>query len=124
MAESGNRKGDVLLIAALAAGMTVRDAAQAAGVGERTAHRRLDDPAFAAQVRAARAELLSRTVGLLSDASAEAATRLRELLHAEAESVCLGAARSVLELAPKLAEATDLSERISALEQALKEARP
>jgi hypothetical protein len=44
------RKGDAALLAALAGGHTVRDAARAAGIAEGTAHRRLKDAAFVAAV--------------------------------------------------------------------------
>ena len=44
MAENGRQKGNGPLLAALAAGATVRQAAEQAGVSERTAYRRLADP--------------------------------------------------------------------------------
>ena len=49
--------GDLQLQVALARGATVRDAANAAGVAERTAHRRLSDPSFRAEVDRLREEL-------------------------------------------------------------------
>ena len=51
------RSGDLQLQVALASGATVRDAANAAGVAERTAHRRLSDPSFRAEVDRLREEL-------------------------------------------------------------------
>jgi DNA-binding NarL/FixJ family response regulator len=51
------RSGDLQLQVALARGATVRDAANTAGVAERTAHRRLSDPSFRAEVDRLREEL-------------------------------------------------------------------
>ena len=117
MSEIGRRKGDSGLVAALAAGATVRDAAQSAGVSERTAHRRLEEAAFARRVATARSEMLSRAVGTLAHASTAAATALALLLKADSETVRLGAARSILELAAKLHETEQLEQRIAQLEE-------
>ena len=115
MIEKDRRKGDSGLIAALAGGATVREAAKLAGVGEATAYRRLDDPDFRRRVADARAERLSRAVGQLADASTEAVATLRALLSAEAETVRLGSAKAILELGAKLRE-SELERRIAALE--------
>jgi FixJ family two-component response regulator len=56
------RPGDLQLQIALARGATVRDAANAAGVAERTAHRRLGDPLFRAEVDQLRHELRVKIV--------------------------------------------------------------
>ena len=50
MAHNGKLKRDDGLVLALARGLTVRQAAGEAGFGERTAHRRLDDPEFRRRV--------------------------------------------------------------------------
>ena len=61
---------DAVLIAALATGGEVADAARQAGVSERTAYRRLADPAFTAELRQARAQartaLIERVVAKLT----------------------------------------------------------
>lgn len=116
MAENGRRKGDDALLLALASGQTVRDAARTAGVGERTATRRLADPAFARQVDALRAEMVRRALGKMADGMAEAADTLRQLLRAESESVRLGACRAALELSVKLREAVEFEQRLAAVE--------
>jgi len=118
VAHRGRENADEALIAALASGQTVQDAAKTAGVSARTAHRRLDDPAFARRVTEARSEMVKRAVGQLAEASAEAVTTLRALLRAESETARLGAARSILELGSRLRESTELEERLSALEAA------
>jgi hypothetical protein len=46
MEQNGTPAGDDELILALAAGATVREAAEQAGIGERTAYRRLADADF------------------------------------------------------------------------------
>ena len=115
MTEIDRRKGDSALIAALAGGATIRDAAKLAGVGETTVYRRLDDPDFRRRVADARAEMLSQAVGQLADASTEAVATLRALLNADAETVRLGSARAILELGAKLRE-SELERRIAALE--------
>ena len=99
-----------------AGGATVQAAADQGGVSERTAYRRLEDPAFRQRVADARAELIARAVGRLADASADAAATLRALLTAESEMARLGAARSILDLAIKLRESEELEARIRALE--------
>lgn len=66
-AHSVTRPGDLQLQIALARGATVRDAAKAAGVAERTAHRRLIDPAFRAEVDRLREELRLRIVEQVAD---------------------------------------------------------
>jgi transposase len=116
VAGNGNRKGDAALITALAAGHSIKEAAKIAGVGERTAHRRLDDPAFKERVSEMRTEFLSEAVGRLSDATTEAAKTLRSLLESKSDSVRLSAARSILEFAPKLRETVELERRLAALE--------
>src|SRR5262245_9420848 len=67
MAENGRRKGDGALVLALAGGLTVRDAAHAAGVGERTATRRLADPDFRRRVSHVRAEMVERALGKMAE---------------------------------------------------------
>ena len=117
VAGSGRKNADDALVMALAVGGTVPAAAQHAGVSERTVYRRLHDPAFCRRVSAARAELLERAVGQLVATASCAAATLRQLLAAPADSIKLGAARSILEFGPKLRESTELEARLAALEQ-------
>jgi hypothetical protein len=116
MAANGNPKGESGLIAALAAGQTVKAAAASAGVSERTAHRRLEDAGFWQAVVDARAKLVDNALGQLADASAAAVTTLRALLDADGETARLGAARAILELGNKLRESVEFEQRISRLE--------
>ena len=117
MAEIGRRKGDAALLLALAGGQTLRDAAASAGIGERTATRRVAEPEFRRRVAELRGEMVGRALGRMADGMTDAADTLRALLQAEGESVRLGAARSILELGNKLRESVELEERLSALER-------
>jgi hypothetical protein len=119
------RNADAALIAALAAGRTVETAAREAGVSVATAHRRLADGGFRAQVDAARRETVTRALGIVAEGATAAGATLRLLLGAESESVRLGAARALLEHAVRGLETLDIEARLTALEERLqtKEAR-
>src|SRR5205809_210995 len=101
MAGCGRRNADEQLALALATGATLRDAAVAAGVAERTARRRWADPDFRRRVAELRSELVQRSAARMADAMTEAADVLRALLRAKSESVRLGACRALLELGIK-----------------------
>jgi hypothetical protein len=116
MTAGDRRSADSALIAGLAAGLTIEDAAKAAHIGESTAYRRLKDEAFRQQVREVRAEVLARSVGRLSAATVAAVETLQQLLRAEGDQVKLGAARAILDQVIRLREHTDLEERIAELE--------
>jgi len=114
---TGDRKtAEATLLAALAGGSTVQEAARAAGVSEATAYRRLREPAFCQALAAARADLIKRATGKLAAACAAAAATLARLLQADSESVQLGAARSIMELAVRMRETEELEARVAALE--------
>jgi hypothetical protein len=116
VAVRGRKSADAALALALAAGLTIEAAAERAGVSPRTAYRRLADPAFLGRVTALRDGMVERAVGRMAEGMADAADTLRQLLGAQAESVRLGAARSILELTPRLWESLDVGERLAALE--------
>jgi len=116
MAGSGRRNADEVLALELAAGKTLRDAALAAGIAERTATRRWADPEFRRLVSRHRGEMVGRAVGELADGMTDAAKTLRELLACESPAVRLGAARSLIEIGVKSREAHELEERIRVLE--------
>jgi hypothetical protein len=101
---------------ALARGGTQEEAARSAGCGLRTLKTWVNLPGFVVRVRALRSAMTDRAVGELADGMADAARGLRKLLSAKSETVRLGACRAMLELTVKLREATELEERITALE--------
>ena len=111
------KQTDEALLAALACGATVEQAARSAGMSARTAHRRLKDPGFRQRLQDCRAEITQRTVGMLTAAGLES---VKTLITLQADktpaAVRLGAARSVLEIGIKLRENAELAERIAALE--------
>jgi len=123
VAHRGRRNADEALALAVASGQTLRDAAQAAGIGERTASRRWADPAFRRRVSELRDDMVQRSLGRMADGMTEAADVLRQLLAAESESVRLGAARSLLELGVKLRESVELEEEIGELGEIIEELR-
>src|SRR5262249_26607320 len=114
------RKGDAALALALASGQTVRDAALAAGIGERTATRRVADPDFRRRVAELRADMVQRTLDKMACARVQAVETLRELLTAPSSTVTvkLGAARALLEMGAKFWKSVELEQRIAALEHA------
>ena len=116
MAGRGKHNADLVLVLALASGLTNRQAAERAGISERTVARRLADPEFQRQISEAKAATLSQTVAQLTAAGLAAVTTLVRLLDADSESAQLGAARSILELGTKLRESYELEQRITALE--------
>jgi hypothetical protein len=86
-------------------------------VSERTVYRRLKDPAFRRRVAETRSALLSEAVGRLIALAGKAADALGDLLSSDRDLIKLQAAKSVLELGPRLREAGELAERLEALER-------
>jgi hypothetical protein len=121
VAHRGRRNADETLALALATGQTLRAAAEAIGIGERTATRRWADAAFRRRVAELRGDMVQRSLGRMADGMSDAAAKLRELLGAESETVRLGAARALLELGVKLRESVELEERLAELERRLAE---
>ena len=124
----GNRSranADELIVAALAAGHTLQEAAETAGVSPRTVSRRLNDHAFKQRIQTLRGEMIGQAVGRMADGMSDAAATLRKLLKAKGESVRLGACRAILELGVKLREAVEFEERLATLEgKASDESKP
>jgi hypothetical protein len=120
MAQRGRRTADQKLILALVCGSTIESAARQAGLSENTVYRRLRDPAFKAQLRAAGQEVVQRTANMLTAASIES---VKTLLRLQGDgvpyAVQLGAAKAIVELSAKARESADLSERVAAIESQL-----
>jgi hypothetical protein len=124
--EYAYQKGDARLIPALASGKSQEEAAASAALSRATVVRRLNDPAFRAEVRRVQSEMVEKVTGLLAEGAAEGARKLKELLSAESESVQLGAVRSLLDFSLRLREeaaAEELRQRIESLEELLKTKR-
>ena len=120
MSRNGRRHADEQLLKNLACRATVENAARQAGISPATAYRRLAEPAFQQRLQQLRGDMVSRTAGTLTAAAAEAVRALLELLKSSSSpSVRLQAARAILELGLKVRDASDLEERLAALEKAM-----
>lgn len=119
----GNRRrtnADHLVVAALAAGRTMHEAAEGAGVSSRTVARRLADPAFRQRVQTLRTEMVAEALGRMVAGMSKSADVLCELLQADSEAIRLGAARTLLDLGLKLRDAVELESRLATLEAQFK----
>jgi len=119
MAGQGRTGADELLAAELAAGKTITEAATAAGIGERTAFRRLTDRNFTARVTELRARMVAEASGRLSKNMSRASDVLVALLDSKDEGVQYKAAVKIVELGVKLVELTELELRITELERTM-----
>ncbi len=113
------KRKEQVLLKALACGATVENAAQQAGLGERTVYRRLKDSEFRAKLRQFKADLVNRTAGMLTSAGLVAVKAMVDLVQDPnvAPGVRGRIAKNVLEMGTKYRECTELEERITDLEQ-------
>ena len=118
MSENEKLASDDELILALAAGATVVGAAQRAGVDEPTVHRRLNDAEFRRAVSETRFRAFDGAVGKLASLAAKAVSMLERLMEHGERPIALRAAKTILELGPRLLAFTELEQRIAALEAA------
>ena len=123
MAENGRQTGELTArqqraLAALLREPTLRDAAKASGVGERTLFAWLQLPAFAQAYREARGQLLESTLTALQKASGRAVAALVEVLDEPGAKPGerVSAARAVLEFSLRAREVLEVEERLKALE--------
>lgn len=119
MASAGHyvRSYDAFAVA-LARGATVQQARHISGVSQRTASRRLAEPAFRAQVNRIRQQLIDDACGRLADGLSNSIDVLRCLLTSDSELIALRAATAHLDHVLKLRDSVVLEERIAALERA------
>jgi hypothetical protein len=125
MANRISKAEEQVFVTALAFGATVENAARKAGIGERTAYRRLADAAFRARVDQARQEAVLRTAGMLTGAALGSVKTLVDLQQdvSVPASVRRGAARDVLEMAVKYRDSAEMEQRLAAIEDRLSKAR-
>ena len=105
-------------IAALLSNATIRAAAEAVAVDERTLRDWLKDPEFKADYLEARRACLTQATGALTQAATKAVSALTTVMD-DPESppqVRVSAARTILDLAYKGAEIEDITARIERLE--------
>lgn len=117
--EKKSRKEDGAL-AALLAYPTIGEAAKAAGIGESTLLRWLQDPEFYERFMKARRQAVSHAVSRIQQATTTAVDTLAEVMQdAEAPPASrVSASKTVLDIAFKAVELEDLAVRIEALERA------
>jgi Skp family chaperone for outer membrane proteins len=124
MERSGTPAGDEELILALAAGASVREAAERAGVDERTVHRRLADADFRRAVSQAWDRMFDAARDRLAGLASKATETLQRLMESEKPSAAAGAAKTVLELGPRLRKVAEFEERLSRLKKTTPTKRP
>jgi hypothetical protein len=104
------------MVHALAHGKTHAEAARIADVSERTISRRLQDPAFAARVDEARAEVVSAAGAQLAGLFPRAIATLADLLDDKDSRTRLGAAQLVFKSGLVFREQVEIEDRLRALE--------
>ena len=111
----------VRALAALMTSATVKSAAALSGVGERTLHRWLRDPEFAAQLARVESELVDAAARRLLSLTNDAIHSLAQLsAGAEDDGVRLRTAIAILDQAARWRESTSIERRILVLEQGVK----
>jgi len=93
---------EMALVALLARGETVENAAQIAGVSERTVYRRKENPEFRAKVAECRANMFSSAAGHLLEVMQIASETLQSLMQNEDANIQYKAAVKLIELAFKI----------------------
>jgi hypothetical protein len=97
---------------------TVKSAAEKAGVGERTLHRWLDDPAFDAAYRKARRQVFSQAVSLSQKYAALAVNCLGKMINdpSAPHSAKVQASQAMLKFSRESIELDDLAQRVATIE--------
>lgn len=105
-------------ISALLSAPTLKDAAERAGIGERTLRRWLQDAAFREALHRAQDETLAQAARQSLAAMGEALATLQGIMAdpLAQPTARVSAARAVLEHAARLYEIVNLSERVALLE--------
>jgi HEAT repeat protein len=84
----------------------------------------MKDRVFMEEVNQCRSRMIDSASGSLASTMKKAALTLKKLLDAEGEAVRLSAAKAILDLGLKVAQATELERRVEALESLLSEKTP
>lgn len=120
MAGRGRKNADGVLATAFATGATIAGAAAQAGVSERTAYRRLKDPAFRLRIAGTEAAMIARTVTRLADASSIAVDTLTVLLLPENPPfIRFVAAKQLVAYTLQVQDSKTTQARLIAVEEAL-----
>ena len=108
-----------LVIEALLAGKSQKEAAALAAVSDRCVRRWLRDPAFSRKLEAARAAAFAEALGVLKGGAAEAAKTLLLNLSVKSPAERRQAAREILTFAFKGVEVLDIEARLERIEKLL-----
>ena len=101
----------------VAAGATIKSAADVAGCSVQTAYNLSSDHAFRQRVAAIRSEATTAAVGKLSDAAVQAVDTMRELLGVAHEpSIRLNASKAILAALVPMTEFGELRARVQKIE--------
>jgi hypothetical protein len=119
VSRANKRMADEKLIAELAAGKSIREAAEAAGIAERTAHRRLADAGFKVRIMEARASAVASATAQLLSGMGKASSVLNLLLASSDPNIQHRAAVKLIELSVKLNTITEMERRLEQLERFL-----
>lgn len=108
------------VIFALLTKPTIQEAAQAAGVGERTVYTWLKERTFADAYHEARAAAVSQAIARLQQASSEAVDTLKGVMTSpdSPAPAKVATAKTVLDMALRGTETMELLRRVKELEQA------
>jgi hypothetical protein len=117
VASFGEKNRETAIAIRLANGDTIAETAALCGVSQRTVSRLKAEPKFAMFVLQLRAELRGNACGRIASHNRTAVDRLAGLLDSDNEQIVLGAARAILEHAPKLTKECDTEQRLAAIEQ-------
>ncbi|MCU0710430.1 MAG: hypothetical protein MUC43_00115 [Pirellula sp.] len=113
-----------VLAAAVASGLSVRDASKTAGCTESTAYSLSCTQAFKDEVSRLKSEAVTQAVSVLTANATAASNALVRLLASDDEKVVLAAATKILGTLGPMQELAELRARIEAIEgQRLKVAR-
>jgi hypothetical protein len=115
------RRGEELLLGALAAGHTYPEAAKLANLSLATVKRRMADPLFRLELDDLKRQVTQQTAASLGDASTSAVATLKALLADRDPWVRLRSSQAILDVTIKYRETLELTERLAALEERARE---
>ncbi len=119
MAKNVRKKGQDTFAISLASGNTIKVAAKAAGITERTAYRRAESPELQEEVNQLRDKMRSQAIGIAAVGMAEATVVLRMLMQKGKDSIKLGAARALLQVGDRMWNSEQLSLKLKELDRIL-----
>jgi hypothetical protein len=107
-----SKSRDARLLTALLEGKTVRDAAAAAGMSAKTAHRRLQDTEFKARLSEIRSEVFCQVVLAITGLMKKATDRLGRMLGSDRDTAAAAAIKIVFDQYGKVGETQNVRDQI------------